>query len=158
MNGDTAGFVSESLCQKMIICVKMDSAVMILKEVLVKCYELICRVRREEELLQQLKDERMRLSKTLDGMPHGTSVNSKLEALTVLIVDMERYLPELSDIMRQCVSEATDIISRLTNPNERIVLINRYVFGKQFNDIAREYHYSESRIYSLHRKALSKLQ
>lgn len=62
----------------------------------------------------------------------------------------ERYLKEQKDI--------TDMIEKVPDPNEQTVLINRYINGMYFEDIAKNIPASISTVYRWHRLGMNHLE
>ena len=120
------------------------------------------------DLKKEMKDaekslELLRLSATvkvpmLDGMPKAQTTDSRVEILTIRIVDLAKEIEELKlriiDAMRRLKNRLTIEIKDTT---ARTLFILKYVDGMLMRDIGFALGYSEAHIYYLHRITLENL-
>ena len=89
----------------------------------------------------------------LDGLPRAKPTSSKVERLTVQIVDAERRLEELADeLVAANVALIEEIFRRVKNVVAADVLVQRYILGRPFAEIAAQMNYSEANVYRLHKR------
>ena len=90
--------------------------------------------------------------------------------------DLALEIPNESDALKQKISEAesviekqvidlinigieiSEVIEKVPDPIQRLILEKRYLLNKYMAEIAEEIHYSQRQIERLHDKALSKLK
>lgn len=93
-----------------------------------------------------------------DGMPHNPSTNSRVEIMTVRIVDLTREIEELkAKIIATIPVLKAKIKSAVEDKTVRVLFILRYVDCMLFRDIGFALGYSEAHIYYLHRITLEKI-
>lgn len=93
-----------------------------------------------------------------DGMPHNPSTNSRVEIMTVRIVDLTREIEELkAKIIATIPVLKAKIKSAVEDKTVRALFILRYVDCMLFRDIGFALGYSEAHIYYLHRITLEKI-
>lgn len=128
-------------------------------EVLRVCWRLTQEIRNERGRLRELRAMAGALVKEADGMPRGESCSSKVEKLTVLIVDSENRIAALEGVKSACVMELYGLINAAVGDSAmRAVLLYRNGYCKTFRAISRELGYSERRIYQLHCSGMKRLQ
>ena len=82
----------------------------------------------------------------LDAQPKGTSKDSRIETTVALIVDTEKIIENLK------------IQTEFPDVTEQRILINRYVAGKSFREIAQRMKYSLQHIFRIHTRILKSLK
>lgn len=93
-----------------------------------------------------------------DGLPHATTIQSKVEKLALEIVETCRERDVLSEEILSATRNLTEQICRETiSPHERTILILRYVSCLRFRDISFQTGKSDARIFQIHRDALKKI-
>lgn len=93
-----------------------------------------------------------------DGMPHNSSPTSRVEIMTVRIVDLTREIEELkAKIIATIPVLKAKIKSAVEDKTVRALFILRYVDCMLFRDIGFALGYSEAHIYYLHRITLEKI-
>lgn len=114
--------------------------------------ELHTKIRDFEWYLKALRASADNIVPILDGLPHATTIQSKVEKLAMKIADAER---ELEDLQRKFVNAAVELESKINaaklNRQEEAVLILRYVSCMNFQDIWQTLNTSDARIFYLHR-------
>lgn len=109
--------------------------------------------------LQRLKDFQSDLSPKNDGTPCSQNHTSRLENLSVQIVDTENEIEKLTADRQEL---QFTLFNRL-QANDKLtakefdVLYYRYICCLPFENVAKKIAYSTSRIFGLHRSALKKL-
>ena len=120
--------------------------------------ELHTRIRDFEWYLKALRESADNIVPILDGMPHATTIQSKVEKLTVKLADAER---ELTELKSRFVDAAVELESKIhaanLNRQEEAVLILRYVSCMNFQDIWQTLNTSDARIFYLHRTGVKNL-
>ena len=93
-----------------------------------------------------------------DGMPHSPSTTSRVEIMTVRIVDLTREIAELKEkIIATMPILKAKIQASVEDKTARKIFILRYVDCMHFRDIGIALDYSERHIYYVHRLTLAKL-
>ena len=91
----------------------------------------------------------------LDGQPRAKRHYSRIEKIASAIVDLER---ELAELRAEQISAKIDLIAalfeRVRHADEFKILILRYADCLPFKEIAERLHFSEARIYELHRRGV----
>ena len=93
-------------------------------------------------------------SPNLDGMPSAPNQTD----LSNFVVRKEAILSRISNNlsrMEAALREINDALDRMTNENERTVLILRYKKGMTFEKVAEEMDYTWRHILNIHGNALS---
>lgn len=115
--------------------------------------ELKAEIEQEQSRLESLRAAATTITRQLDGLPRQTSQSSRVEELTVKIVDSERRLNELADEYAAASIQLLDEIhSRIKSSASCSVLFERYCLCKPFAEIATSLNYTESSVYQFHRR------
>jgi len=113
---------------------------------------------RKLKLQADLVKERLRwfspkTSVRMDSVSRGTTKGQPTESAALTIIELEERLAEIwteyKDIADQIATECVNL-----KPMTREVILMRYVDGMDWPEIAYKLGYSDSYIFSLHRKAL----
>ena len=116
------------------------------------------RIRDLEWHLKTLKLSVEKMVPIIDGLPHASDAKSKVEELTVQIIDDER---ELENLREQFVSATIELTSKINalklSQMEKTVLIMRYGICMNFQNIWLELGISDARLFYIHRTALKKI-
>lgn len=87
----------------------------------------------------------------LDAQPKGTSKDSRIEMTVALIVDTEKVIENLKiQLEKETPLLIKKIQAKFPDGVEQRILINRYVVGKSFREIARIIGYSLRHIFRVH--------
>lgn len=98
-----------------------------------------------QELLDSLRAKTKEAATSkLDGLPHGKATASRVETLTVKIVDTERSLDNLREEYAITMLDLTEEITRRVDGKAATVLHKRYVGMKSIPVIANEMDLSPS--------------
>lgn len=120
--------------------------------------ELSAQIKAIENHLATLRKRAEDITPALDGMPHGSAIQSKVEKLALKIVESGKELESLHDQVIKATAQLTgDICRAVTDPQERTVIILRYISCLHFRDIAFQLGFSDRKVYALHHAALEKL-
>lgn len=129
------------------------------REELEEVRELKREMRREEGRLTTLRLSMETLTQLMDGMPHARSQSSKVERLTLQIIETERLIGELRARLLEAATKILDAIKNAPlTQNEQQLLILRYVQCLNFKDIWERLEYSDAHVYRLHAEALEKMR
>lgn len=110
-------------------------------------------LRRLEEELTELRLNKIYPSVVQDGMPHGSG-EGDLSGYAAKVDELERKIIKARYKMIRKQKEIQDQIERLSDENEKDVLVYRYVRGMKWEDIAVKMGYSWRRIHYIHSSAL----
>ena len=94
-------------------------------------------------------------SPKLDGMPSTSSSEKDLADLIIKRDEILHRILEEIDRKQKARQRINDALDRMTNENERTVLILRYKRGMTFEEIAEEMEYSWRHTLRIHGYALS---
>jgi len=120
--------------------------------------ELRSQLAREVERQQSLEAAIDGLTATLNGLPHSTTVTSRTERLATLLVDTAEIIRDLNErIIAATITLTEKIFTADLLPDERNVLLLRYVKGLPFNRVADEVHLSRGYMFKVHSTALKKV-
>jgi len=126
---------------------------------------ILLRVRKISKLIKlktMLKDtlESCLLPKaiTYDGDKVMTSPDDKLSEIAGRVIDLDKSIRELQIRKALIASETEEIISRLDDLNERIVLMGYYVSGYPIKRICQEINYSDKHTYRLRNRGIAHLR
>lgn len=122
----------------------------------------VTRVMELEEIISSTSDEleRLRAKATapspskLDGLPHAKATASRVETLTVKIVDTERRLADLREEYAIAQLDLAEEIYRRVNGRSAQVLFEQYVGRKSISEIAKMMDLSASRVRQLKSEGL----
>lgn len=113
------------------------------------------KIKEVEKRLQTLKMSAGNLVPIIDGLPHATQAKSRVERITLMIVDAERELDSLRNRLVQAKTElANKIMCEVSEPVLQTLLVLRYVECLPFKDIYNRMHYTLRQIFRLHDKVL----
>lgn len=117
----------------------------------------LTRVMELEEIISSTRDEleslRAKASapspSKLDGLPHAAQMSSRVETLTVKIVDTEKELADLREEYAIALIDLAEEIYRRVNGRAATILFEQYVGGKSIPEIAKMMDLSASRVRQL---------
>lgn len=94
----------------------------------------------------------------LDGMPHARNATSRVEKISLNIIESENELEVLREEFDTVAAQLADKIKIAPlSPQEREVLILRYVACERFRDISFQMHYSDAHVFRLHSEGVEKI-
>lgn len=110
-----------------------------------------------EKKLQTLRMSAGNLVPIIDGLPHATQAKSRVERISLMIVECERELDNLRDRLIKAKSDLADkIMCEVSEPVLQTLLVLRYVECLPFKDIAHRMVFGLRYIFKLHDKILKK--
>ena len=141
------------------IIARNEVAEILTEEELNSARNILSRIRDEERHLNSLRDAAQNITAVIDGMPKSRSQTSKVEKVTLLIVEVER---ELEKLRPQLDEAAANIANKITatslSPYEKQILILRYVGCLSWRQVQYKTQSAESRVFYLHKSAMEKLK
>ena len=116
------------------------------------------RIRDLENLLATLRKRAGDIVPAREGLPQSSDIHSKVESLALKIV--EKTI-ELESLHKQ-ILEATETLTKaiclqISDPNQRTVMLLRYVYCLHFRDIGFRLDKSDATVYRLHHDAALKM-
>ena len=93
-----------------------------------------------------------------DGMPHGTTVSSRVEGLALKIVELGKEIIALCEQMNVAAARLSDALQELLHGEELRIMTLRYVACKRWLEIFTELKISDARGFHIHRIALKKVK
>lgn len=113
------------------------------------------KIRDLEKLLATLRSRAEDIVPAREGLPQSSDIQSKVENLALKIVEKTIELESLHEQILSATATLTEAICLHTSdPNQRAVMLLRYVHCMRFRDIAFQLGKSDARIYQLHHDAL----
>ena len=95
----------------------------------------------------------------LDVQPKGSSKDSRVETTAILISDTEKIITDLKNqLEKETPLLVKKIHSEFPDGIEQRILINRYVVGQSFREIARRMCYSRQHVFRIHQRILKSLK
>ena len=116
------------------------------------------RIRDLENLLTTLRKRAEDITPVCDGLPKPTDIHSRVEFLALKIVEKTIELESLHEqILSATVTLTEAICKEIADPNQRAVLLLRYVHCMHFRDIGFRLDKSDATVYRLHHDAAQKM-
>ena len=117
--------------------------------------ELVKKIKETERRLEILRMAATNLVPIIDGMPHATFSQSRVEKIALKTVEAEQELTKLYAEQEPTKAKLADKIIGMTDNTEfQTLLVLRYVECLSFREISRRIHYSLSRVFDLHDKII----
>ena len=114
--------------------------------------------KRRDALLDELdrtQEASMRATSRLTATRlSGTSGHGGFENNAIRYVDCEAVLQKHIDRIGRCLEERLDMIERLPDERQKLVLTYRYVNGCQWEEIMRIMNYQRTQLWEIHGAAL----
>ena len=118
--------------------------------------------KRRDALLDELdrtQEASMRATSRLTATRlSGTSGHGGFENNAIRYVDCEAVLQKHIDRIGRCLEERLDMIDRLPDERQKLVLTYRYVNGWRWEEIMNVMNYAEKQIFRYHGAALAEIQ
>lgn len=93
-----------------------------------------------------------------DGMPKGT-VQDRQTKLHAIMADKLQTKRSKKQVAEEIMAEVLQTIDKVTDPNHRQLLFERYIQDKEWKDIAEDISYTEEYVRGeLHGKALNEIR
>lgn len=116
------------------------------------------RIRDLENLLATLRKRAEDIVPAREGLPQSTDIHSKVESLALKIVEKTIELESLHEQILKATATLTESIClRIKDPNQRAVLLLRYVHCLHFRDIGFQLDKSDATVFRIHHDALKKM-
>lgn len=116
---------------------------------------------RIDSKLQQvatLRESAAKVTATLTDMPRSASSNLQaMENTIVKIIDLENEINRDVDRLVDLKAEVKRVISRLSSPDQQLVLELRYLCFKPWSEIMETLGISETSVYRVHGEALKNI-
>lgn len=116
---------------------------------------------RIDSKLQQvatLRESAAKVTATLTDMPRPASPNPQaMENTIVKIIDLENEINRDVDRLVDLKAEVKRVISRLSSPDQQLVLELRYLCFKPWSEIMETLGISETSVYRVHGEALKNI-
>ena len=128
-------------------------------EYLSQVYNLKRKIKYDLSRLEELRELSCSISApAYDRVPSGTR-NTEAPFVKALerIWDKEDEINRELDELERKQKEIQSVIERLTDVDERYVLLYRYMQGMKWEEVALEMHRCESSVRKIHAKALKKI-
>ena len=124
------------------------------KQYLSRAFWLRKKIAAKEVHLEELRTQAEKSTQILTGMPRGSSTESSVERLAVMIADlsMEIELDELDLALYE--AQIKKVIDTVQDPACFEVLTYRYLAFHTWTQISDEMHYSNRQVFRIHAKAL----
>ena len=108
---------------------------------------------RLKEQLEELRYDRISMSRKLDGMPRGNSV-SDLSGYAAKVDELEQKIMIARYERIKVFEEVRDKVESLAEGLEKELLTYRYLRGLKWEDISDAMGYSWKQVHRIHEKAL----
>ncbi len=132
---------------------------MVAKEYLKKIARMESYIQSKKERLAVLKDMSSGISSPkFDDMPRNPNKGkSRLEETILKYIDLENEIKEDEKKLEYEKLYLLEAIGRIEEPEYQTILISRYFKHQSWDDIAKSLFYTKRWIYSLHGRALERL-
>ena len=124
--------------------------------------EIIWRLRKKfsllEEELKALREAAENISPVIDGLPKSKNATSKVENLSVKILDIEEKFAETAEKLIEMTGEFSKFFERELPDEIACIFILRYVACRTWREIAQGYRRTLKWSYSAHAKGLKILE
>ena len=117
-------------------------------------------LRLEEELRQELENQRSRACKTtaaLTGMPGGGGDGQALPRAVESIIAAQQELQAQINLCGATRREVVAVLDQVADERDHEILRRRYLLGQRFEEIAVEMNLEYRWVRRLHKKALSEI-
>ena len=109
--------------------------------------------------LESLKAIATRVTSTFSPVPpSGTRNTHRQEDILVKIIDLQNEISDDIVLLLAVKREIIDLLKKVDNINYRIILEERYLCYKTWEEIAIHLNYSVQHIYRLHNEALKVIE
>lgn len=129
------------------------------KEYLSQAYKLNQRISSKLEQLEVLKSLSMKVTSCYSDVKvmYSSTERSHMEKTLVKIIDLSSEINEEIDRFIDLKAEIKETIEKVDDINCQLLLENRYISGKSWEEIAQEFQYSISGVFRIHGEALKKV-
>ena len=132
---------------------------MITKEYLNRAYVLNKKIKKDKEIIANLKDAAMNTSANVSDERVQTSAptGSRMSTFVEMIVELENSVNKQEQELKVVRDEITTEINKITDIKQRLVLQLRYLDYYSWSNIAGVLCCSESLVYKIHSDGLKNL-
>lgn len=128
------------------------------KDYLKQAYKAETQIRSKLEQVETLRSLAEKTTTTLSHTPKGTDQRGQVENILAKIIDMETEINGDIDRLLDLKNEVSELISKIIDPDLRLVLEFRYLCYKSWSQIAAEMHYDIRQVHRLHSQALRSIE
>lgn len=129
-----------------------------IKTYLSKAYRINHRINSKLEQISSLHDLATKATSTISDMPGSATRNiHRMEDIIVKIMTLEEEINKDIDELVDLKTDITHLIKQLDNHEYQIILEERYLCFKKFENISVDMGYSIQHIFRLHDQALKEL-
>ena len=128
------------------------------KEYLKQYQKMMEEVRCLDVEIEELWTQLTSATSNNDGMPKGT-VQDRQTKLHAIMADKLQTKRSKKQVAEEIMAEVLETIDKVTDPNHRQLLFERYIQDKEWKDIAEDICYTEEYVRGeLHGKALNDIR
>jgi hypothetical protein len=128
------------------------------KEYLKQYQKMMEEVRCLDVEIEELWTQLTSATSNNDGMPKGT-VQDRQTKLHAIMADKLQTKRSKKQVAEEIMAEVLETIDKVTDPNHRQLLFERYIQDKEWKDIADDISYTEEYVRGeLHGKALNDIR
>ena len=128
------------------------------KEYLKQYQKMMKEVRCLDVEIEELWTQLTSATSNNDGMPKGT-VQDRQTKLHAIMADKLQTKQGKKQVAEEVMAEVLETIDKVTDPNHRQLLFERYIQDKEWKDIADDISYTEEYVRGeLHGKALNDIR
>lgn len=128
------------------------------KEYLKQYQKMMEEVRCLDVEIEELWTQLTSATSNNDGMPKGT-VQDRQTKLHAIMADKLQTKRSKKQVAEEIMAEVLETIDKVTDPNHRQLLFERYIQDKEWKDIADDISYTEEYVRGeLHGKALNEIR
>ena len=128
------------------------------KEYLKQYQKMMEEVRCLDVEIEELWTQLTSATSNNDGMPKGT-VQDRQTKLHAIMADKLQTKQGKKQVAEEIMAEVLETIDKVTDPNHRQLLFERYIQDKEWKDIADDISYTEEYVRGeLHGKALNAIR
>ena len=128
------------------------------KEYLKQYQKMMEEVRCLDVEIEELWTQLTSATSNNDGMPKGT-VQDRQTKLHAIMADKLQTKQGKKQVAEEVMAEVLETIDKVTDPNHRQLLFERYIQDKEWKDIADDISYTEEYVRGeLHGKALNEIR
>ena len=128
------------------------------KEYLKQYQKMMEEVRCLDVEIEELWTQLTSATSNNDGMPKGT-VQDRQTKLHAIMADKLQTKQGKKQVAEEIMAEVLETIDKVTDPNHRQLLFERYIQDKEWKDIAADISYTEEYVRGeLHGKALNDIR
>lgn len=124
------------------------------KEYLSQAYNLNRRIELKEKRIDTLRSSIGSVSINPDEVKVKTELHSPFETMLLIVIDLEEEVNKDKEELEKLKLKIWQVIHSIGNDRLEGVLELRYLAFKSWEEIAKEFNYSNSYVFTLHREGL----